>query len=226
MGYKLTWVYIRPNGTEQRIRPTRWMPWANTLAYWKFDGDLNSWVVWGATLSWTPYWFTTWLLWQALESGNYVLLLSSLTEGSIFSWAFAIAFCAKMLSSNTLQRLFAPTASTSIDIQYEFYNDFSWFQVYNNDGNIRIAFPLANPWVWVWKKFVLTWDGVNQIELYIDGTKVTPYNNYNTTFAYPNNSDYFNINWNDGTDMAIDELIIENKYWTQSDVDDYLALFS
>lgn len=223
MGYKLTWMYI----WQQKIRPKWWwQPWANTLAYWKFDGNLDSWFIWGATLSWTPYWFTTWLLGQALESTNDAELTSSLLEWDIFSWAFTIAFCAKMLNSNTLQRLFAPISPTSIDIQYEFYSDFSWLQVYNTASAIRIAFPLTNPWVWVWKKFVLTWDGVNQIELYIDGKKVTPYNDYNTTFAYPSNSNYFSIRWRDNTDIAIDEVIIENKYWTQSDVYSYLALFS
>lgn len=33
MGYKLTWIYVRPNGTEQKIRPVWWQPWANTLLY-------------------------------------------------------------------------------------------------------------------------------------------------------------------------------------------------
>ena len=41
MGYKLTWIYIRPNGTEQKIRPT----WPTILSY-----DFTQSDAW-----WTPY---------------------------------------------------------------------------------------------------------------------------------------------------------------------------
>jgi hypothetical protein len=142
---------------DTQVRPTWWQPWANTLAYWKFDGNLDSWFSWWATLSWTPYWYTTWLLWQAIQSTSNTTITSSLTQWDIYWGAFAMAFCVEMLNSNTLQRIFKPNRSNFIDIQYEFYNDFSWFQVYNNWNTKRIAFPLTNPWVWVWKKFVLTW---------------------------------------------------------------------
>ena len=37
MGYKLTWAYIG----QQKIRPTNWTPWANTVGYWKLDWDLT-----------------------------------------------------------------------------------------------------------------------------------------------------------------------------------------
>ena len=40
MGYKLTWAYIG----QQKIRPTGWTPWANTIAYWKLDWDLTDYM--------------------------------------------------------------------------------------------------------------------------------------------------------------------------------------
>jgi hypothetical protein len=212
--------------TLKNFYKTWWQPWANTLAYWKFDGNLDSWFSWWATLSWTPYWYTTWLLWQAIQSTSNTTITSSLTQWDIYWGAFAMAFCVEMLNSNTLQRIFKPNRSNFIDIQYEFYNDFSWFQVYNNWNTKRIAFPLTNPWVWVWKKFVLTWDGVNQIELYIDWVKTNPYSSYNQTFDYPTYTYQFEFCASDSTNIAIDELIIENKHWTQTDVDNYLSLFN
>lgn len=64
MGYKLTWVYIRPNGTEQKIRPTGWQPWANTVAYYPFNTDFNdySWNWFDLTNNW----------WVAIESVGWV----------------------------------------------------------------------------------------------------------------------------------------------------------
>lgn len=222
----MTLVQSEPKKIYIRVEQTKREPWANTLAYYKFDGNLSdsSWNWYD--LSGIPYWYTTWLLWQALHSTSNKELQSTLKQSQIFSWPFAIAFCAEMLNSNTIQRIVRAYWDLWIDLQYEFYNDFSGFQVYNNATAVRIAFPLTNPWIWVWKKIVVTWDGVNQVELYVDGTKITPYPDYNTTFVYPSPNYPFKIAWVDNADMALDEFIVENKYRTQADVNLYLALFN
>lgn len=61
MGYELTWMYIRPNGVEQKIRPSWWWtPPATCVAYYKLEDDFldyswngydltNSWIVLGTT---------------------------------------------------------------------------------------------------------------------------------------------------------------------------------
>lgn len=42
MWYKLKRIMMRPNGVEKQVRPdTWWQPWANTLAYYKFNWNLN-----------------------------------------------------------------------------------------------------------------------------------------------------------------------------------------
>lgn len=207
--------------------PWGWQPWANTLVYWEFNWNLDDSSGNNVTLTWTPYGYDTGIQWQALENTNNVQLDSSLTQWNIYSWAFAIAFCVNMQNSTTIQRIFAygGSPSWSVDLQYEFYNDFSGFQVYTNGLSQRIAFPLTNPWIWVWKNIVVTWDGVNQIECYIDGVKTNPYSDYNTTFTYPSQNIAFSIRWSDGANNLLDGVIIENKYWTQSDVDLYLATY-
>lgn len=45
MWYKLKRIMMRPNGTEQKIRPAWWKPWVNTLLYVPMDTDLldHSW---------------------------------------------------------------------------------------------------------------------------------------------------------------------------------------
>lgn len=209
--------------TSQDIKDYLW-PLPTYLAYYKFDGNLydDSWN--DNDCGWTPYWYVTWIKWQALQSTYNHLISAPFTQGDIYNWPFALAFCVKMLNTATLQRIFKQNNSSNwIDIQYEFYNDFSWLQVYNNNTVTRIAFPMANPWVWVWKKLVLTWDGTNQIELYIDGVKTNPYSDYNTTFAYPNYSYHFETRGEDSTNIALDEVRIEKRYWTQTDVNNYLS---
>lgn len=203
-----------------------WTPWANTLVYWEFNWNLNDSSGNNVTLTWTPYGYDTGIQGQALQSTNNVNLQSSLQESQIFSWAFTIAFCANMQNANTLQRIFwvPGSSSWSLDIQYEFYNDFSWIQVYINPST-RIAFPMSQPNVWEWKSLVLTGDWVNQLELYIDGVKTNPYSSYNTPFSYPSPNYPLYVTWRDGSNMLLDGVIIENKHWTQSDVDLYLATY-
>ena len=40
MWYKLKRIMMRPNGVEKQVRPS-WRPWANAIAYYKFDWNLN-----------------------------------------------------------------------------------------------------------------------------------------------------------------------------------------
>ena len=226
------WAFaVADNGTEiisniESVTPDNiWRPWANTLVYRKFNGNLDDSSGNNVTLSWTPYWYATWIEGQALESTNNIDLYSSLTQWEIFSWPFTIAFCANIQNSSTLQRIFkSGNYSGTVDIQYEFYNDFTGFQVFINPST-RIAFPMSNPWTWVWKNIVITGDGVNQIEVYIDGVAVSPYSNYNTLFPYPNTNYSFWINGHDNTNVLLDWVIVENKHWNQSDVDLYLATY-
>lgn len=207
---------------------TQWQPWVNTLVYWEFNWNLDDSSGKGVTLSWTPYWYSTGVIWQALQNTDNVSLVSSLQESQIFSWAFTIAFCANMQNTNTLQRIFwwiDLSPIWGIDVQYEFYNDFSWFQVFINRLETRIAFPMAQPNIGEWKSLVLTGDWVNQLELYIDGVKTTPYNNYNTPFPYPSPNYALYISGRDSSNILLDGVIIENRYWTQTDVDLYLDLY-
>ena len=212
--------------TSQDIKDYLW-PLPTYLAYYKFNGNLydDSWNQ--NDCSGTPYWYVTWIKWQALQSTANSSISTPFTQWNIYNWPFALAFCVKMLNTATLQRIFKlHNDSHWIDIQYEFYNDFGWLQVYNNNTVTRIAFPMANPWEWVWKKFVLTGDGTNQIELYIDGVKTNPYSDYNTTFTYPNYTYPFEMWGSDSTNIALDEVKIEKRHWTQTDVNNYLSSLS
>lgn len=203
-----------------------WQPWANTIAYYKFNNSLVDSSGNNNDLTGTPFWYWTWVEWEALINKSNTL--TSPINSNFISWAFTIAFLYGTGDNATLQRLFQFRSNPNIDIQMEFYNDFSWIQIYNNANSVRIAFPFAQPSIWDWHSIVLTWDGVNQIECYIDWTKVNAYSNYNTTFTYPSPNGYFYINeyHNSSQEDLLDELVIENKHWTQTDVDSYLANYN
>lgn len=230
MWYKLKRIMIRPQGVERQIRPSGWwgwQPWANTLAYYQFNDDLtdSSWN-WN-NFSWTPYWYDTWIEWDALQNYTPWGAVDLTANVAPLWWAFALAFWISLNNSQTLQRIFTFGSSNSTDIQFEFYNAFSGFQIYNNGNSARLAFPFTQPSVWDWHSFVITWDGVNQIEVYIDWTQVSPYVSYNPTFWYPLNSNIRIWVYGYGSyDNSIDELVIEDKHWSQTDVDAYLANYN
>ena len=74
MGYKLTWVYIRPNGTEQKIRPTSRLP----LEYQEVEyientwqSYINTWVTYDTNgrVFQIKYWLPVW--WAYTLFGNF-----------------------------------------------------------------------------------------------------------------------------------------------------------
>jgi hypothetical protein len=102
MWYKLTWMYI----WQQKIRPTWWQPWANTIAYWKFDDSLddemwnydgtNSWanitysaLPWDSSVKYANV-LATWINWVSLS--NTIWLERGTQQTSFtFAWFFKMA---------------------------------------------------------------------------------------------------------------------------------------
>jgi hypothetical protein len=224
MGYKLTWMYI----WQQKIRPKWWwQPWANTIAYYKFDNNLddssgNGYTATGAgtysysLLTGSDYYF----------SGSSWEAETPIQQDSIFNSAFTLSCWLRKDSAATLQRLFYNDARIEwLDIQYEFYNDFSglqWYMGYKN-SNQRLAFQMSDPWQGVWKHIVFTWDGVNQVKAYLNGVELQPYSSYNPTFWYdiPSWENLTILSKSNNTQMSVDEVIVEDICWTATNVLNY-----
>lgn len=93
MGYKLTWVYIRPNGTEQKIRPIR--------DVFEFDfTDSTGWTFNDATISWWKLQATQSGGWCVYDTGTDIKDSSKITidatvYGTTWSWVWLIylMFC-------------------------------------------------------------------------------------------------------------------------------------
>lgn len=201
-------------------------PWANTLVYYKFSENLDdsSWNGNNGTNNGNNVTYTQWTVGYYVNGDNSQIQ-TPLTQAQVFNSNFTISVWMREDGSNSLYRLFRKDSSTWIDIQYEFYNDFSWIQIYLNSSNTRIAFPFSNPWQWNWVHIVFTWDWVNQVKCYANWMEIQPYPNYNTTFTYNGDSTLFAMWDTANTAMSWDELIIENKTRTAQEVADYFDLY-
>ena len=62
MWYKLKRIMMRPNGVEKQVRPSRWQPWANTIAYYPLDSTNTT-----NDLSWNSYNLTN----SSISFGTY-----------------------------------------------------------------------------------------------------------------------------------------------------------
>lgn len=201
----------------------QWQPWANTLAYWKFDDNLSdsSGNNNNATYYyWTAISYDTWLVWESAVF--WPTILTTPLNTTLFNSEFTLSFCVyitAIASSNVIRLLWWQNWYTAI--QYEWW--FSWLQRYDNTMG-------RTGWSWTpslntWHHIVITGDGVNPLVCYINGNVATV-DNYN--YSYSNSSRTLWIGNSEGTgDVAnwlqwrFDEFIIENKMWTASDVARY-----
>lgn len=222
MGYKLTWMYIRPNGVEQKIRPSGWggwQPWADTLAYYEFDNNLND-SSWNghdlSTLAWTvTYWADSWwwkyayfntTTWSNHYQGFPSIDVSTLTLSywwkpkQIFSWWNPITL--SILDSNS-DIILAPVRSV----------DFWWISWFTATVDTWYHLVMVI-WWWVQKVYV-NWQYLTEwVQTYTWTLSTT----FTINNAWDTNSSSF------ANDNYLSELIIETKSWSAQDVADYYDL--
>ena len=160
MGYKLTWIYMRPNGAEHKIRPTWWQPWANTKVYYNInDNDTNS-TIYDLSWNWvdqtwhgTP-WYTTDATYGRVATFNW----SSYTEaGSRVNFWNEITFIALVKHSATWhQAIIAECASSSAWNIWLTVNDYfkpMWWFSGNSNWNLSVT---DNDSATVWNWYMIT----------------------------------------------------------------------
>jgi hypothetical protein len=224
MGYRLTWVYMRPNGTEQKIRPTQWTPWANTIAYWKFENNLNDSSGNGNNLTAmsSSYSYATWVSGDCCSTTWWFWAWTQLTD-SIFAWNFTLMFFIKLSNVPSIIRMMWCTWDYT-NIQYE-----SWLwglQWFNHVSSWRTSW-YWNPTANTWQHIAITWDGTSYTA-YLDWATMTKTQQgtvsqwWDDFYLFSNNSSV-SVQWIEG---CLDEVIIEDKIWTQQKIQDYLANFT
>ena len=75
----ITWVYIRPNGTEQKIRPAKWEPWADTVAYYPLTSTTTNTDQSG---NWHTLTTFNWITFETLASWKSVARFNGSSSGN------------------------------------------------------------------------------------------------------------------------------------------------
>ena len=215
MGYKLQKIYIGQN----QVRPdTWWKPWANTIAYYKFDWNLNDSSGNNRNLSmYTGSFSYTTTSWGAkyvrFNSSAYTNTLSipfNRTAYTISGWYTLDAVSSsyqKILLDMRADSNYRPRA-------YSYNNEMVW--VVSFEG--RWATFVANSWyyiVTVYNNNVVT----SYINTNVEWTETYSWSATSCTLRLNRASDNTSSIYGNG--WGISELIIENKARTAQEISDY-----
>jgi hypothetical protein len=239
MWNKIQNIYI---GT-QKVRPSGWKPWANTIAYYPLEEDWNdySWnwhnLTWNSTPTYTISWGT-----------KQVVSLNGSIAGKIanLSWTYTnytMSFwCKPTSNTNTWQEIFdnykdSSGSSTATDNAYINFNwtsyekasakDFAYQYRPNGWSNAyQSVYGTTNRATNSWYNVVVT-STVSWIKIYVNWTQVA---SNSTTWTIILDSWYNCIWWRYNNYYRaymnyfygyLSEFIMENKTWTADEIADY-----
>ena len=188
---------------EKQVRPRKWHPWANTLAYYPFSSDAID-VIWNTSLSvsWTQE-----TLGRSFSSSVMINTFPSTSVKTSSVW-----FKVDTLSVTGNVQIFIlrtqPWCYMVKDSQYRWA-----FYMYKNRNYYAPA-----PWTqWQRTNLVITVAN-NYLVCYKDGVQYT-LGNGTLQDAY---NQLINITWT--CNFVMSDLIFENAAWTQQEVLDYYNL--
>lgn len=201
-----------------KVRPSGWQPWANTIAYYKFDWDRldYSWHWYnvtnaGSTLLWTYQWVSCLYCNNSYCQVGNIDTLTSYSNYTISVWAYR-------------------TGRLAIEYNDNWNWGWSWFDFRNGSTEIRWGnttntySTVSNMPTNQWFNFVLT--ALNgQGSYYVNWVKT----NVKTWIIAPSNNTTPLFIWHDRWDTTagswyVSNLIIEKTWWSQSDVTAYYNL--
>lgn len=217
MWYKVKKIYQWSN----LVRP-KWKPWSNTIAYYKFDWNLNDSSGNNRNLSWGNVWtFWTaswWWTYAIFNQSAYINKLDSIPFNS--NW-YTVSMWYNYNQNTTSQRIAMDYANGNTyfprlrqDSDGKTYIWVSWF---NTDYILNS--------VWAWHNIVITVVG-NSITLYIDwiSVKTGTSSSINTNYSLILGRDY-NQTWTTYTSRNyLGETILESVWWSAQEIADYYNL--
>ncbi len=196
-----------------RIRPDGWKPWANTIAYYPFEKDINdyswnwnNWTSWWWTYSW---WFlTTTSLVRRSKLPNYDM-----------SWEFTYSVWVDM-------------NNTASDVYIEICTDNNYYptSAIRLHSKITVQFHRSNTWYVVDSPSSYTW--IHCIQMVRDSSKIYLYIDWTLIWSSscsswaPSNNYYMQL-WNAWSSFAkvrLSNLIIEKKARTAEEITSYYNL--
>lgn len=218
MGYKLTWVYIRPNGTEQKIRPAEWQPWADTIAYYPFKWDVENKVDWALATLWSGS--SIWSDYATLSQSIITCPLASTFDASS---VFTFSIWANYYQTSWNPRLVSDSSSNPfyLILKWTFYQDFPLWVIINwtpdENANYLGAFDGLNTWNNVIIAYPWSW---TDVYVYVNWVKHT----YPNWFASQGTSNNLILGYSNSPDYAyfyVSEMILETKQWSDQDALNY-----
>ena len=228
MGYKLTWIYMRPNGVEKQIRPTWWQPWVNTIAYYPLNStdtiNDKSWNSRNLTNNWLTFWTYNWVDCANMTSNVYaystdIPLPSWANSRTISFWFYDTSrvndtyWCA--YGSHSTWNFFAPRINSS---RYSFMG-------YARDFNTSTTVS-----TWVWKLITVTYDWAT-VKYYLNWSNIWSSDLSLNTTAVGSTRKFViwcrldsSANPNQYVKWYMSNMILEDKARTAQDVSDYYNL--
>lgn len=205
---------------------SQWQPWVNTIAYYKFDGNLNdetgntTAIIVAGSANYANDWD------GESFNANAQNAIKTTIPPSTFSSAFTISFWLKLNSVPSMFRICWWIGSgwnwDYMNIQYESWN--WWLQVYNN---ARTSWTWT-PTTWTWCNMVIVWWWTaNDLKAYLNWVEMTKTNNsydYVVSSAISIgiccNNGYQGI-FGEILPWLMDSFIVESVAWTWTDATNY-----
>ena len=240
MGYKLTWMYIG----QDKIRPSWWQPWANTVLYLPLDWDVVDYstagrtftVYWATASAWTPVFAT-------LPNGKKVADITAMDHNVSDRFAFTTDLTWIPTSWNMTVSLWMNQTWFTYIMGNPYYQDmisyrnedgYTWM-CSTNENNDAIMFHGSAqevstyiPSLSTWYNVVYTVDSwtcyiyVNWTQVYSDSYT---YGSWATALCIWGWHDILQSSWRSQVFYwKLSEIIVENVAWTAQEVVDYFDL--
>ena len=216
MWYKLKRIMMRPNGVEKQVRPIGWKPWANTIAYYKFDWNLNdssgnsynlSVAAWSIT-----YWTASW--WWKYAHINKNTRTNYWEKSFDYNWnnTISLRMNPQITNGSILLEMWS-RSNEFLRFNGAIFCWFWWDMTYSMSANTRYLVTFTRSWtstaLYINGSLIWTWIG---------GKTWT----HNIRFKLNNAGDTSSSTYSNNSYWS--ELIWENKTRTAQEVTDYYNL--
>jgi hypothetical protein len=222
-------IQTEPKKIYIRVDEQWWQPWANTVAYYKFDGNLNDETenTTATIVSGSATYAADWD-WQSFNANAANAMVTTIPP-STFTSAFTISFWMKLNSVPSIFRICWWIGSwwnyDYLNIQYESWQ--WWLQLYNY---ARTSWSWT-PTTWAWCNIVIVGGGTaNDLKAYLNWVEMVKTNN-NYDYVVNNSisigiccNNWWRNNYTDILPWIIDNFIVESVAWAWTDAANYYNL--